>query len=322
MPRLITAVIPTYNRASYFRETVDSVLTQRDVEVQVVIVDDGSTDETPAIVERCAPQWGERVSYLRQENAERSRARNCGLLRAQGEFVAFLDSDDIWRPHHASLCIHALEAHPEAIAAYGEFGYISASGQVIRERVARPARSRRAFERDLCLRRLILHPSEVVLRRCSLPSDAPFDPDIPSGEDWLLWITLAQRGSFTRVGEATVWMRIHPSGTWGNAEYFSQNLLRATEKVLATGLPRERGIASARMRALTRVSCAYAWYLAGQKRPAWEHLAAGLRTYPWVVRDADFWRVVSRLPVGTSLARRIRHARHQGRRLRSEGVAQ
>jgi len=140
MPTPLTSVvIPTYNRAGYLPLTVETALAQEGVEVEVVVVDDGSTDDTQAVVERHREAWGGRVRYVWQENAERCVARNHGLRLARGEFVAFLDSDDLWRPNHLSTCVDALVKNPKAAAAYAEHGLIDAEGRVIRARVERAA---------------------------------------------------------------------------------------------------------------------------------------------------------------------------------------
>jgi glycosyltransferase involved in cell wall biosynthesis len=91
---LVTAAVPTYNRARYVGEAIESVLAQTYPDVELVVVDDGSTDETAEVVAR----FGERVRYLRQENQGRSAARNAAVLAARGELIAFCDSDDRWLP--------------------------------------------------------------------------------------------------------------------------------------------------------------------------------------------------------------------------------
>ncbi len=91
---LVTAVIPTYNRANIVTQAVDSVLNQTYGNLELIVVDDGSTDDTPAALAR----YGNRIRVLRQDNAGPAAARNRGIAAARGEFVAFLDSDDLWLP--------------------------------------------------------------------------------------------------------------------------------------------------------------------------------------------------------------------------------
>jgi len=299
---LTSVVIPAYNRADYLPLAVGSALAQEGAEVEVVVVDDGSTDGTAAVVERHQGVWGGRVRYVWQENAERCVARNNGLRHARGEFVAFLDSDDLLRPHHVRECVAALREDEGAAAAYGDHGLVDAEGRVIREHVARPALEGARFKRELCLKQLILFPAEVVVRRSALESafgaGDVFDPETVIGEDWLVWVKLLRRGEFRRVGLPTVWRRLHPDSTWGDPDRFAAQSVRTTEKVIATGLPEALGIPGRRVHAVNRTHCAYGYYLAGRFREARRELSAALREYPPVVRERHFWGVAARLCVG------------------------
>lgn len=314
---LLSVVIPTRNRAHLVCEAVESAISQRDGEVEVIVVDDGSTDDTAAVVERHQNVWGERVRYVWQENAERCVARNNGLRHARGEFVAFLDSDDLLRPHHVRECVAALREDKEAAAAYGDHGLVDAEGKVIREHVARPAFEGERFKREVCLKQLIIFPTEMVVRRSALEaaygSDEVFDPEAVMLEEWLVWVTLLRTSEFRGVGRPTVWRRLHPNSTWGNPDKFARQSVRATEKVIATGLPAALGIPGRRILAVNRTHCAYGYYLAGRFADARRELSAALRDYPLVVRERHFWSVAARLCVGKRLSQSIRSARHRGR---------
>ena len=106
---LVTVVIPTYNRADYIAETIESVLSQTYRNIEVIVIDDGSTDGTAQVVAPFIP----RVSYVQQENAERGASRNHGLRLARGKYVAFLDSDDVWLPTKVADDVAYLEARPD-----------------------------------------------------------------------------------------------------------------------------------------------------------------------------------------------------------------
>jgi len=106
----VSVVIPTYNRARWLRETVDSVLNQTCRPLEILIVDDGSTDDTESV---CA-RFPEPVRYVRQPNAGVAAARNLGVRHAQGDWIAFGDSDDVWEPTKLAVQLAALEAHPGA----------------------------------------------------------------------------------------------------------------------------------------------------------------------------------------------------------------
>lgn len=313
--RLISVIVPTFNRANFLPEAVESALNQTEVDVEVIIIDDGSTDDTAAVIERKRALWGNRVRYIWQENSERSVARNHGLKYATGEYVTFLDSDDVWRSEHAQTCVTALEADREAVAAYSEYGLIGADSRIIRDHVPRPQSEGISFQRNLCLKRLILHPTEVVIRRSALRNGEVFDPEIPGAEDWLLWIKLARKARFMSTGKSTVWMRLHPKGTFGEPQKFTRSLMLAAEKVIATGLPEDLGISSKRILAINRIHCAYAYYLSADQSEAWRWLISAIKRYPAAaLTELNTWQVLGRLCVGPRLSKRIRDRRQRPRK--------
>ncbi|HEV2884105.1 MAG TPA: glycosyltransferase family A protein [Pyrinomonadaceae bacterium] len=313
---LTSVIIPAYNRAEYLPLTIESALAQSGAEVEVIVIDDGSTDDTRAVIEKNKARWGKRFRYFYQENAERCVARNNGLRQSRGEFVAFLDSDDLWRPHHVQACLAALTEDPNAAAAYSEHGLIDAEGKIIREHVTRARLDNNQFKREICLKQLILFPGEVVVRRPALDALGTtdvFDPDTMIGEEWLLWTKLLRHATFQRVGEPTVWRRLHPNTTWGDPDKFALQSVRTTKKVIETGLPETLGIPGERILAINRAHCAYGYYLAGQWSTARQQLTMAVRNYPMVLREPHFWRVVLRLCVGSRLSKNIRAARHKGK---------
>ena len=111
MSAKVSVIVPTFDRVAVLREAVESVLAQTHRDLEVVVVDDGSTDATPELVAAFAA-GDARVRYERQANAGAAAARNTGLAAASGDFVAFLDSDDSWVPWHLSLMLAGLERYP------------------------------------------------------------------------------------------------------------------------------------------------------------------------------------------------------------------
>jgi len=119
-PRRVSVVIPTFNRAALLRQTIDAVLAQSVPADEIIIVDDGSTDGTAAMVEGLAPA----MRLLRQANAGDLAARNAGLAQARGELVAFCDSDDLWRPDFLATMHRLWDAEPMTSAAFANFSII------------------------------------------------------------------------------------------------------------------------------------------------------------------------------------------------------
>ena len=97
--QLVSVIIPTYNSGTYVTETIDSVLNQTYPHREIIVVDDGSTDDTPEQVRR----YGSAISYIRQSNSGVGAARNTGLRAASGHYLAFLDSDDLWLPEKLAV---------------------------------------------------------------------------------------------------------------------------------------------------------------------------------------------------------------------------
>lgn len=119
MPALTSIVLPTYNRARFLPDAIRSIREQLNTDWELVIVDDGSTDDTAAVVGELCRDLGDRVRYIHQQNQGAYPARNTGLRAARGEYVAFFDSDDLWLPHHLSNCVEALEATRDVDWVYG-----------------------------------------------------------------------------------------------------------------------------------------------------------------------------------------------------------
>jgi glycosyltransferase involved in cell wall biosynthesis len=128
----VSIILPTYNRATFLPRAIDSIRSQTWTDWELIIVDDGSTDNTRELVARLRTGIPQRVRYLRQENRGAYGARNTGLDLATGEYIAFFDSDDVWLPHHLSDCARALAENPDVDWVYGACRVIDfASGKVV-----------------------------------------------------------------------------------------------------------------------------------------------------------------------------------------------
>src|SRR5881628_3332235 len=108
MRPIVSVIITTYNQGRYISETIHSAIEQDFDDREIIVVDDGSTDDTPTLV----VAFGQRVLYLRQRNQGVAGSRNAGILQARGEFLAFLDGDDLWEPHKLSRQVRAARDNP------------------------------------------------------------------------------------------------------------------------------------------------------------------------------------------------------------------
>ncbi|HEV2293545.1 MAG TPA: glycosyltransferase family A protein [Tepidisphaeraceae bacterium] len=186
----VTVLIPTYNRADLLPRAIDGVLAQTFADFDILVVDDGSTDDTPGVVARYA-QRDPRVKYLRQpHNAGVGAARNRGLREARGEFVAFLDSDDEWMPQKLALQMAQFAQLPEEVGLiYTGVETVSDGGM---RTIDRPAHRGDVYPIMLC--RNVLHgaPSGGVIRRNVIATAGFFDEDMPAIEDYDYWLRVTR----------------------------------------------------------------------------------------------------------------------------------
>ncbi|MGD8512523.1 MAG: glycosyltransferase [Deltaproteobacteria bacterium] len=181
----VSVVIPSYNRASLLKEAVDSVLGQDFDDFELIVIDDGSTDDTAGLL-----QSYPNICVVRQDHRGVSAARNAGIRRASGRFLAFLDSDDLWLPGKLSAQIAFFKTHPKALICQTEEIWIR-SGVRVNPRRRHRKDSGMIFERsvELCL----VSPSAVMLKRNLLDEVGWFDESLPACEDYDLWLRIAWR---------------------------------------------------------------------------------------------------------------------------------
>ena len=125
---LVSIMMPAYNAATYIALAIDSVLAQEYTSWELLVVDDGSTDQTGEIVSSFR---NDRIRLIRQDNAGEASARNTALENMQGEYLAFLDADDLFTPEHLVTTVAYLKAHPECDAVYTDGYHINPSGELL-----------------------------------------------------------------------------------------------------------------------------------------------------------------------------------------------
>lgn len=183
---MISVVIPTYNRCAFLRDAVNSVLCQQGVVFELIVVDDGSTDDTRKLVE----SYGPAVKYLHQSNSGVSAARNKGLETASGEWLAFLDSDDFWLPGKLRSQLDYLAANPTLKLCQTEELWIR-NGLRWNPRKYHTKPSGYCFPQ--LLERCLVSPSAVVIHREVFADVGLFDEDLPACEDYDLWLRIGCR---------------------------------------------------------------------------------------------------------------------------------
>lgn len=180
----ISVIIPTYNRASMVVEAVESVLAQDMTDFELIVINDGSTDET----EERLSVYGSRLKYYQQENAGVSAARNRGIKFSSAPLLAFLDSDDLWLPSKLQVQHTYMTENPEIhICQTEEIWWRNGRRVNPKKQHQKPAGD--IFQRSLEL--CLVSPSAVMMRRELLEKVGYFDEELPMAEDYDLWLRVA-----------------------------------------------------------------------------------------------------------------------------------
>ncbi|MFQ3663766.1 MAG: glycosyltransferase, partial [Chloroflexaceae bacterium] len=275
-------IIPAYNSAAYIGQAVESVLAQTYATIEVIVVDDGSTDATEAVL---AP-YRSRITCLRQTNRGPAAARNTGLRAARGAYLLFLDSDDLLAPTSIAAKVAFLERHPQYGLVYSAWWQVDRDGTRVLGEV-HPARQGDVLT-ALLRREFFFFPGAALLRRACLDTVGAFDETAYGTEDADLWIRLARAGyAFGYIDEPLFVYRFHDTSitarvdprqiiSWQThlARFFSDPTLPPTIKAL-----------EAEAYAILHYETAMRHFRIGQIAEGQEHLRLAWRRCPTLAHE-------------------------------------
>jgi len=259
---LLSVIIPTYNNADYIGETIDSVLAQTYPAVEIIVVNDGGTDHTPEVVRA----YGDKVRYFEKPNGGVASARNLGLREARGEYVAFLDSDDLWLPTLAEEEIARLREDPEVGMACCLMENINASGA--RTGMVKPKVFPGKTVEELIAKGSAL-PSTFIMRRELLDRIGGFDEELIIFEDLDLALRIAEVSRIVILEKILALYRLHPHNTTKNETKVFRYQVVFARKWLA------RGVSPTARAALNRRLAKYAYWLFRHNLKAGRLISAG-----------------------------------------------
>ncbi len=181
----VSVIIPAYNRYQSLVYAIDSVLAQTYADLELLVIDDGSTDNTPLII----PKYGNKIRYFYQENRGVSSARNLGIAKSSGKYICFLDSDDLWLLNKLAVQIKFMRSNSEYNVCYtDEIWY--RGGVRVNQKKKHAKYSGQIF--SYCLPLCIISPSSIMLKSELIDKIGGFDELLPACEDYDLWLRIAK----------------------------------------------------------------------------------------------------------------------------------
>lgn len=221
----VSVIIPAFNHNRFIGQAIESVLNQNFSSLEIIVVDDGSIDETATAVQK----YSHRICYIRQSHAGVSAARNRGLSLSHGEYIVFLDSDDIFLPHKLAQQVAYLDAHPTIGGVHSGWRLIDKDGRPLGEVKPWQVAPRLDLKTWLLWKPVLL--GAMMLRRDWLERSTGFDPQLQQAEDVdLLWRLSLQGCRFDWLRRTTVGYRQHGKNSVLNSRQQAQNLNDLVEK--------------------------------------------------------------------------------------------
>lgn len=199
---LISVVIPAYNAEKTILETLQSVCNQTFTDIEIIIINDGSKDNTVEVSQQIKD---DRIRIISYPNGGLPTARNRGISQSQGEYISFIDADDLWSPDKLASQLAALEANPHAGAAYSWTMVMEADGSKTYSTL--PIYFQGNVYPDLLVQNFIASGSNIMVRRQAILETGDFEPSLKSAEDWDYWLRLAKKWEFVLVPKPQIYYR-------------------------------------------------------------------------------------------------------------------
>jgi glycosyltransferase involved in cell wall biosynthesis len=281
MPK-VDVIIPAYNAARYLPTAIESVIAQTFEDWRIVLVDDGSTDNTAEVVAPFLQRLGPKLNYIRKPNGGVTAARNTAIQASTAEFLAFLDADDLWLPCRLSESLKALAEWPQAGLAYGLVTHIDPEGRLGETWEGNRRNAEGHIAPYIYMRKVELPCVTVTLRRRCIDEVGIFDEAMRVTEDRDLWLRIALRYEVAFVPKVLAYYRVSPNSLSAD----SQQMLKAQLQFIRKHYGSEGCGLRSRQIAWARVYKQQAETLKKRNRP-WDALMSSLRALALYPLDMD-----------------------------------
>lgn len=216
----ISVIVPAYNAEKTILETIQSIQQQTLSDFELIVIDDGSTDKTVELLSTIADP---RLKVFSYENGGLPVARNRGIERATGEYLSFIDADDLWTPDKLETQLAALQAHPDAGVAYSWTAFIDENSQYLYARDPMPFEGN--VYSNILIENFISSGSNILVQRKLVAAAGWFDPALKSAEDWDYYIRLAARAPFVLVPKYQILYRRSSQSMTSKVDVMERNCL-------------------------------------------------------------------------------------------------
>ncbi len=221
----ISVIIPVFNGEKTIKETIDSILNQTFKSIELIIIDDGSTDSTVEIIENISDS---RIKLFYYPNGGLSTSRNRGISLAQGEYISFIDADDLWTPDKLESQWQALQENPQADVAYSWTDYIDESSNFLKS--GRRIKANGDAFSKLLLFNFLENGSNPLIRQKALEKVGVFDESLTAAEDKDMWLRLAANYEFVCVEKPQILYRISTNSMSSNLKRQETASLKVIER--------------------------------------------------------------------------------------------
>ena len=201
MKNTVDVIIPAYNAGKFIERTLKSVVSQTHLPEKIIVVDDGSTDDTVAVVNNFKKNSSVDIELFEQENKGPNAARNVGIKNSTSEYVAFLDADDLWEnvKIEKQIAVFQNSAYKDLGLVYCGYKLIDENGKEINKKNIFPTLKGSVFNKLLKANLISGSPSTVLIKRAVLKETGLFDENLKGSEDWDMWLRIAEKFEYDYV---------------------------------------------------------------------------------------------------------------------------
>jgi len=272
----VSVIIPAYNKAEYTRRTVESVLAQTYPNIEILVVDDGSKDTTASVM----AQYGNRIQYILKINGGACSARNEGIRRCSGEYVAFLDCDDLFCPEKIARCVECLEKNPKIGFVYTAAYFIDENDRTV-GLYNHPRSQQGPIIEKLILENFICN-STVMVRKPVLDRAGFFDEKIFTPADWDMWLRLSEINEAAYIAEPLTKYRVTDNYIFNRLDQARQEEMYMLEKFfdhyMAPAMLKQKAYSNYYLR------FSFCAFIKNDLKLFWSDCLSSLKYWPWNIK--------------------------------------